>query len=240
MLELIGLAVVLWVVWVVLKGVRQGAVRYDVLKGIDYACARGVPRERAIFWAQNDMMGIQMSLLASKDASYNKCSRSEQIGKALCSLSPDGVEIADKVRNFVTPQLLVLKAEGTPFILTYITLAYLRALAHALSGMRDYSSKYECIYEFDNLADLLHVLFPNPDKELLTNVSNAMSVALRINNFNEICDVLLPTVRAELANGTGCYLVKYTRKTIKEIEAMFVHDPDFDPSKMPEDDFLNV
>jgi hypothetical protein len=240
MLEFIGLAVVLWVVWTVVKGIGQGAVRSDVLKGVDYACARGVSRETAMFWVQNEMMSLQMSILASKDARYNKCSRSEQIGKALCSLSQREVELADKVRDFVNPQLLALKAEGTRFLPTYITLAYLRAVAHELSGMRDYSSKYECIYEFEKLADLLHVLFPNPDKELLTNCSNAMSVALSVRNFNEICDLLLPIVRAELANGTGCYLVKYTRKTVKGIEDMFVHDPDFDPRNEPDDDFLNV
>lgn len=246
MLEFIGLVVVLYFAWVVVKGVWQGRDQAAVLKGVDLACARGVDRGFAMTALRTGLVKYQMTLLDSNDADYRKGSRSEQIGKALCSLVKIAYEEtqqkqehrgsqADFLRKasvFITPQLAALRAEGTRFLPTHITLAYLMALTNHLTGERD--------YDVEKLGDLLHALFPAPDKELLGLISNAVTVAISSSDFSEQCDLLMPIVRSELANGTGYYLVKYTRKVVKEIDAMFYSDDDYDPRNVPNNDFLNV
>lgn len=240
MFELIGMAVVAWVVWVIAKSIFRGAVRGQMMRTSDFAMTLGVPAGFAMEMSKDhDTLKIVREKLAANNNDFKALDVYKQFGYAIhavyqASMAPSESELSaikDKVKSLLKPQLTILKCENVNICINHISYAYIYTLAVALS---------EKELDLSFVRQVLKELLPEGEHDFVIN--NAFQVAEGDIEFADNCKDLLPVVQKEIAQGKGEYFVKQIRKANKEIDAMFSDDFDFDydPSKVTRKSLLEV
>lgn len=84
MLELIGFAVVIYIVWRIIKAVSSGAVRATMMLAVEYASTHGVPMEKAYAMVmQREIMKKSVQIMSKQDPNFRKQDVHVQYGKAI-------------------------------------------------------------------------------------------------------------------------------------------------------------
>jgi len=87
MFEIIGIMIVIWITWSILKGVLSGAVRGTIARSVEYAASKGVPRHMAKkMITQREVMKQAIKTMGEYDNSFREKDVYEQYGEALVML----------------------------------------------------------------------------------------------------------------------------------------------------------
>lgn len=236
MFELIGMAVVAWVVWSIAKLIFRGAARGNMLRARDYAISLGVPVGFAADLSKefNTLKGVREHL-AENNRDFKALDVYKQFGNAIhalyiASITPNESEsaaIKEKVKSLLKPQVAVLKSENAIISLNQVSYAYIYALATAVSNK---------VLDLGFVRQVLKEILPEDDHGFA--IDNAFQVAAGDGEFADNCKDLLPVVLKEIEQGKGEYLIKHVRRLNKAIEALYSED--FDPTKTSRKSLLEV
>lgn len=237
MFEFIGIIVVTWLLWAIVKGVLKGSIKGTMLRACDYASSLGVPHDFAIEVIKHpDVVTRVRKELSDNNKDFAMLDAYQQYGHAIAELHEQeqrslGVDedTLDKVEIFLRPQIAQLIKEGTRAHINHITYVYIGALAMSLSKGPISLHKTKQI-----------VKYIYPEEEHRLQVENAYNIACRSSEYIENLRDILPVVNREISSGKGEFLIKYTRKAHKEIEKMFEQNLDFDPRNESRTSFLDV
>lgn len=238
MFEIIGIAVVAWVVWSFAKAIFRGAVRGQALRASDYAISLGVPAGFAAEMSKefDTLKGVR-DHLAENNRDFKALDVYKQFGHAIhaiyiASIAPNESEataIKEKVKSFLKPQIAVLKSENANVCFNQVSYAYIHALATTVSNKA---------LNLEFVRQVLKEILPEEEHGFV--IDNAFQVAAGDREFADYCKDLLPVVQKEIEQGKGEYLVKHVRKLNEDIESMFSEDFDFDPTKISRKSLLEV
>lgn len=237
MFEVIGIVVVAWVLWAVVKGILKGSVKGTMLRACDVAVNLGVPYDFALDLSKNsEAVTRARKELAKNHKDIAMLDAYEQYGHAIaalyemeCRASGMSTEIMNKVKKFLQPQIDQLKAEGTRVHINDITYVYLGSLASCFSKIG---------INLQQIRDLVKFVFP--DDEFSFAINNGYAIVCSSSDFLDKMSDILPIVNNEISKGKGEFFLKYTRKAHREIENMYVDGESFDPTKISRTSFLDV
>jgi len=84
MLEFMGLAIVIYIAWVIIKGAASGALRATMTKAVEYASGRGVPRDEAqAMVVQREVMKSAIQTMGQHDPKFRMLDVYVQYGEAI-------------------------------------------------------------------------------------------------------------------------------------------------------------
>lgn len=240
MFEIIGIAVVAWIGFVILKGIIDGGIKGTLLRASCIAIEKGVPGEfaRAAINTPEALISARKALakenkeFASMDAYQQYAAAiimSYKIGQTK-KATEETINLSaakEKVKNFLQPQIEELRSEGTFIHINDITFVYFAALA---------TCEEKKGISLDQIKEIVKYVFP--DKESQFMIDNSYLLTRASSDFLEKMRLILPLVNQELAQGRGHYFVKYSRKVAKEIEGMSTKI--VEPREIEIDEFLRV
>lgn len=221
MFEVIGIVVVGWFAFKLLRYFFGGAVLGMQIRAVDYASEYGVPREFSAYWCEHpEIIKQTIQTLSRIEPGFAKGPGSEKYGKALVylyaghlqeeakKLAKDLAAAKGKLVSFVKPQLEQLESGGYHLYLNEVAYAYVTALA---------SNMVKGVVSLEQIHDLMPEVFK--DKTNSRALEHAHLVAQHApDDFAEKLAALMPVAKLELATGKGEYLVKYIRKLNYDFE----------------------
>ena len=250
MFEIIGMVVVAWVGWVVLKTVL-GLLGAKVMRqSIEIAMQNGVPEKVAIGFArQPALLKSALEYLAGSVPRFSALSQVEQYARAITSLhvwgkaggqaahglraapAADGAKpggqatTAAQIKGMVALQVAKLESEGVEWGIDYITFVYVGALALSLSNKPA---------SLDEIKGFVEHSF---DDKYALDIDLAWDVVLTCAHFTDDLAAMLPVAQREVRAGSGDYLVRYMRKFQP---GAIAQGAPRDPSKVSDTWFLDV
>lgn len=240
MFEFIGMVVVAWFVFVIVKSVINGGIKGILTHASAIAINKGVPRDFVIAAISNPKTLIKArKTLVKENAELRELDVHEQYAAAIIMsyrigsqvVTGESVSVEDiqeKIKRFVGPQLTKIENEGLSVNINQITFVYFGALATCMGRISVSATE---------LKDVVKNIFPQEEHRF--DIENAYRAAVS-KDFWEKLKLMIPVAKKELEAGEGEFFVKYTRKVRVEMEKMFEEDANFDPRNQPLDDFLKV
>lgn len=256
MFEFIGMVVVAWVGWSVLKVLARGASSHTLARAAAYAADRGVPLDASTEYLQSLAVLKRVRKERARASNDFAClDLYEQYGQSLMTLHRDMQEFRGhqtveppnpfqdelrieqeaaiahakgEVRPLLEQQILALKAEGCHFSVDYVTFAYVGALACVASR-----------FDIDALGmkDIVEYCFRDEMQSLEIDnawdliVQSPLELMAKVRAF-------VPIAEQETSTGRGDYFVRYSRKANRNGGLHSGPRPDL--SKVRDDWFLDV
>ncbi|GAB3644994.1 hypothetical protein GCM10028813_01370 [Ramlibacter alkalitolerans] len=237
MFELIGMAFVAWVVWVVGKAMLRIFAKTTMQQAVHSAAGDGVPVGSALeILDQPELVTAVRRELAAKDASFNEPKLHEQYGSAIAAIHEaqtakvdDFKAVAEKVESLLAPQVAQLAAAWDVIEVSDVTFAYVQALAMNVTKNPVSLGQTKAMLE--------HAL-----RDELFDITQAWTIVQHSSDFMEKVAALMPIARSEVAAGGGDYFVRLTRAVAKYLEdpLSFAAAADFDPRKSSKAWYLEV
>lgn len=229
MFEFIGICVVAYVAWRIVKKLPMGIVNYTLSKAVAFAIKHDVPQSFASAVVKNpDIMKSELSALKETNPEVSSLDVYQQYGLTIVKLHLHSV--TDKVVMFFRPQIDKLESEGLATHVNDVTFVYVWAVTKSMSNK-----------DLD-LLDLKHmvreIFYKSEHTPLIENAYGL--VMYNQANFYEKCQAIAPLVRAEIECHAGEFYEKYTRRALIEIEEMFERDDDYDPRTAKRIDLLDL
>lgn len=210
MFEIIGMVVVAWLVWVVVKAVLAGTVRTTLIRAVKHAEGTGgVPRQAAMRLLDHPevVKGVRQELAAA-DPDFGALDLYKQYGLAIVEIHSRMTSeqvVNRQVESILAPQISKLQSEDAFIAVDYITFVYVGALVLAIRQ----KDKKRGVTPAE-IKNIIEHLFVAPDHAFL--VENAWHTVLHSSSFFQDVAAMLPTGEKEIAAGRGEYFVKYVRK----------------------------
>lgn len=245
MFEFIGMAFVAWVLWRIYK---YFSVMRAMNRTLTTAETLGVSRQESLR-ILNDPLRLEDERLrlVAANPHFSGLPLPEQFAYAIRFIHNEEQDpgeapqakglvepsLQEALHKLIWPQLQAVMGEDRVVQVNHVVFAYVSALAAAVSG--------KALAVGTPLTSMMWSLFKGLGSDHL--VANAAEVVqfMDSSDFLDLELKLAQLAQQEVEVGKGEYLIKYTRKLERDIEAMF--DPSkgrVDPSKEPEDDILAV
>lgn len=244
MFEFIGICVVIYFCWRIIKSILSAAMRKTLSKAISFSTEQGVPRNFAIAVTENPNALSQARKIAKEiNPNIAALDAYHQYGLAIVMLHERSqeneskanlVEITAAVQLFLQPQIDRLEDQGLRTHINDVVLAYMLVLATALTKHAGKKS-----VNFSELKEMAKNIFRSKDNANL--IENAFElINSNPSDFLTKCNALTPLIMEELNNNKGEYYERYTKKALLEIEEMFNCSLDYDPRTAKKHNFLDV
>lgn len=240
MFELIGIAVVGWIGWVIVKTILAVKAKETLKMAVHFARMRGVPTKEALAIINfPSLLKETRKSMADGNNDFASLDVSQQYGAAIADIYEEKLKAEDfprkkeLIKDFIATQIAVLEAEGARPVVNHITFVYVFALALGLQ------QKGRGGINLGNIKEIIEYIFKGESYEF--GIMNSWGVCTRASNFHEMVAAMMAVTQKELAAGQGDFYVKHTRKHHREIELMFEPIKErVDLSKVNPMEFLNV
>lgn len=236
MFEIIGIIVVVWFVYVVVKSLLNGAMKATMNKSFQYAKELGVPKDFSFnaYTNQYDEVKDVIKLLSNEEGDFKTKDVYQQYGHAYKLMYQR--EINTEARNqrclwinsHISNQLRVLQEEKTNILINDVFYAYVFALASTSNNTLSVS--------LNEVKQIITYIFSDQIDEYQFFIDNGFNLSKMSSNFYDKMGALLPIAEEECAQNEGNYLIRYMRKVEHDLKRM--HTEIIDIKNIDPYDFL--